>query len=51
MMEYSFLGKVIFKTIIENELKWIQVKRNGLKLCQNEDLGLNIMLRLLLDQK
>ena len=51
MMEYSIVGKVVFDKIIQNEVKWVQMKRNGLKLCQNEDLGLNIILRQILDQK
>ena len=51
IMIYNILGKFIFNDIIQNELKWVQMKRNGLKLCQNEDLGLNIILRPILDQK
>ena len=51
MMEYSILGKVSFEKNILNEVTWVQMKRNGLKLCQNEDLGLNIILRPILDQK
>ena len=45
------LGIVNFNKIAKNDLKWLQMGRNGLKLSQNEDLSLNIILKQILDTK
>ena len=45
------LGIVNFNKIAKHDLKWLQMGRNGLKLSQNEDLSLNIILKQILDPK